>query len=181
MFRLAALLSLLFPLTAHHRPPQHHPHPRRRPRHQRPRLLRPARPQHPAHLDRLAQQGMRFTASDRAATDLRFPSRAALRWESPARLHLTTYLPAGLTLLLASASSADAQPPAVGGTDPGRGAARGGLRHRLRRQMAPRRAARLRPRSAGLRFCFPPRPHGPLRHRGRQGRVCSHGPGPDAS
>ena len=45
------------------------------------------------HLDRLAAQGVRFTAAY-CAQPICSPSRAAiLTGKSPARLHLTTYLP----------------------------------------------------------------------------------------
>jgi arylsulfatase A len=49
--------------------------------------------QHTPHLDRLARQGMRFTTAY-AAQSVCSPSRAAiLTGKSPARLHLTTFLP----------------------------------------------------------------------------------------
>lgn len=48
---------------------------------------------HTPHLDRLASQGMRFTSAS-CAQPICSPSRAAiLTGKTPARLHLTTYLP----------------------------------------------------------------------------------------
>jgi len=51
------------------------------------------RDHHTPHLDRLAAQGMRFTSAY-CAQPICSPSRAAiLTGKTPARLHLTTYLP----------------------------------------------------------------------------------------
>ena len=51
------------------------------------------RDHHTPNLDRLAQQGVRFTSAY-CAQPIRSPSRAAiLTGKTPARLHLTTYLP----------------------------------------------------------------------------------------
>ena len=126
------------------------------------------------HLDRLAEEGLRFTTAY-VASPICSPSRAAIMTgRAPARLHLTTFIPGR-----ADASSQKLLHPqmrqqlAARGGDAGRTAAPRRLCHGGDRKVAPRRR-RFHATRAGIR-CLPPRAghdHSE-RRRGRQGRVRS--------